>query len=182
MYPGRTSARRYGKPQLFEASLIFLQISIKFPQKFHIRFASVSKIIVINYSHGFNKIFSLTFTITLIRHTIFLKFYPKILFCFDTVSQNFFKNLTKITLHYFYKTYNIFDKFNGMSRTFSISSLMFLLKLALHCENLRNVPQVFHPQWETIDSRLAICSQLVYEQSQNFVYRHKFAILSTSVY
>ncbi len=101
-----------------------LQTSIKFLQKFHKCFASVSRIIVTNYSHGFNKIFYRTFIITLIQPTIFLKFCAKILFCFDTVLRPhfFFLNVTKIVRHYFYKTYKIFEKFDGVSRTFSINT------------------------------------------------------------
>ncbi len=103
-----------------------------------------------NYPRVFNKIFSLTFTITLIHTTIFLKFCAEIFLCFFTVSQSFFFNLTKIMRHSFYKTYKIFEKFEVL-RTFSISSLMFLLKLASHYKKLQNMSQVFHPQWETID-------------------------------
>ncbi len=114
--------------------------------------SSVSRIIVTNYSHNFNKIFSSTFTITSIHPTIFLKFYAKILFCFDTIPQPLFY-LTKITRHNFYKTYKIFEKFGGVSRTFSISSLKFLQKLASHYEKLQNMSQIFHLQWETIDLR-----------------------------
>ncbi len=136
--------------------------------------------------------FSPTFTITLIHPTIFVKFCAKILFCFDTVPQPLFFNLTKITRHCLYKTHKIFEKFGGVSQTFSISSLKFLHKPASHYEKSQNMSLVFHPQWEAIDLQFlsslwvvaeqAICSQLVYEQSQNFVYTHKFAILSTSVY
>ncbi len=126
------------------------QTSIKFLQKFHKRFASVSGIIVTNYFHGFNKLFSPTFTITLIRPIIFLKFCAKILYCFDTVPQLLLFKLTKITRHYFYKTYTIFEKFERVSRTFSISSSKFLLKLSSHFKKLLNMSQVFHLRWETI--------------------------------
>ncbi len=64
-----------------------------------------------------------------------------------------FFNLTKITRHYFYKTYKIFENVDGVSRTFSISSLKFPLKLASHYEKLQNMSQVFHPRWKTIDLR-----------------------------
>ncbi len=70
--------------------------------------------------------------ITLIHATIFLKFSAKALFRFDTVPQPFFLNLTKITRHYFCKTYKIFEKFDRVSQTFSVSSLKCLLKLVSH--------------------------------------------------
>ncbi len=69
------------------AEVIFLETSIKFLQKFHKRFARVSRIIVTNYSHSFNKIFSPTFTITLIYPTVFLKFCARILSRFDAIPQ-----------------------------------------------------------------------------------------------
>ncbi len=64
-----------------------------------------------------------------------------------------------------------------------LSFLKFLLKLAPHNENLQNMSQAFHQWWETIDLQFcqqvvaekAICFQFVYEQSQNFVYRHKLS-------
>ncbi len=55
---------------------------------------------------------------------------------FFLVPQLLFFNLTKITRHYFHKTYKIFEKFDVVSRTFSISSLKFLLKLASHYEKV----------------------------------------------
>ncbi len=64
----------------------------------------------------------------------------------------FFFNLTKIMRHYLYKTYKIFKKFNGISRTFSINSLKFLIKPSQY-ENFQNMSKVFHPRWETIDLR-----------------------------
>ncbi len=122
--------------------------------------------------------------ITLCNNNFLQKF-----FFVSTQFHNHFFCFTKITQHYFYKTCKIIKKFDGVSQTFSISSLKFLLKLASHYEKLRNISEVFHLWWETVDlwflwvvAEQAICSQLVNEQSQNFVYRHKFTILSTSVY
>ncbi len=84
-------------------------------------FTNVS-IIVTNYSHSFNKIFS-----------------PLFFFVSAQFHNHFFLNLTKIMRHYFYKTYKIFEKFDGVLWTFSISSLKFLLKLASHYEKLQNM-------------------------------------------
>ncbi len=67
--------------------------------------------------------------------------------------KNFFFRHTKIRRHYFYKVYKIFEKFDGVIRTFSISSLKFFLKLASHIKKLRNMCQVFHLRWETINLR-----------------------------
>ncbi len=120
-------------------------------RKFHKCFASVSRIIVTNYSQSLNKISSPTFTITYIHSTIFLKFCVKILFCYDTVPQLlfFFKSRNII----FTKLVKIFEKFDVVSRTVSISSLKFLVKLVSHYEKLQNMSQVFHPRWETINLR-----------------------------
>ncbi len=113
------------------------------------------------------------FTVTLIHPIIFLKFYAKILFLFrPSSSTTFFFNLTKIRRHYFYKTYKIFEKFDGVSRTFSVSSLEFLLKLASHYEKLRS--QVFHPRRE----RLTI---FVYGQLQNKRFVPNLSIKNLSI-
>ncbi len=60
-------------------------------------FRKCFQILVTNYSHGFNKIFSPTSTIALIHPTIFLKFCAKILFCFDSVPQPTPANVEKMT-------------------------------------------------------------------------------------
>ncbi len=76
----------------------------------------------------------------------------KFFFLFRQFHNHFFF-LTKITRHYFDKTYKIFEKFDRVSGTFSISSLKFLLKLASYYKKLQNMSQIFHPQWETIGLR-----------------------------
>ncbi len=104
--------------------IISLQTSIKFLQRFHKHFASVCGIIVTNYSHRFQQNFLAHF------HHYFNSphNFPKILwknsFLFrHSSTTTLFINLTKITQHYFYKTYKIFEKFDAVSRTFSISFL-----------------------------------------------------------
>ncbi len=62
----------------------------------------------------------------------FPKIFCKNSFFFRHSSMTTFFYLTKITQHYFYKTCKIFWKLDGVSQTFSISSLKFLLKLTSH--------------------------------------------------
>ncbi len=75
----------------------------------------------------------------------------KFLFVSTMLYNHFFFILLKSCVIIFYKIYKIFEKFDGVSRTLSVSSLKFFLKPASQYEKLQNISQVFHPRRETID-------------------------------
>ncbi len=115
------------------ARAVFLQTSIKFLQMFRQCFPNNCYKLFLQSQQNFSLHF----------HNYFnsLRNFPKILcknsFFFRHSSATTFFYFTKITRHYFTK-HKIFEKSDGVTRTFSISSLKFLLKLASHYEKLLN--------------------------------------------